>query len=146
MALRLANAKDWPAERILMAGPGIVACIQRIVDEAPEQMTVAWLLGEVNAGRQDLWLAYDDAVPDAVVMVALTAIMHYPATGYTFCRLVGLGGERLDEVLPFLDDLEAWAKAQGAQEIEPIGRDGWARVLEHRGYVRKSTVLAKRLT
>lgn len=129
-----------------MAGPSIVANIQRIVDEVPEQMTVAWLLDEVNAGRQDLWLAYDTSAPVDVLMVAFTAIMHYPATGYTFCRLVGLGGDRLDEVLPLLDEIEVWARLQGAQELEPVGREGWARVLKDRGYLRKSTNLAKRLT
>lgn len=142
----MANIKDWPLTRIARAESCITACIQRIVDEVPERLTVDWLLGEVRAGRQDLWVAYDETSPDEVVMVAFTEILHYLATGYTFMKIVGLGGRRLDELLPLLDELEEWGRRNGAQSVEIVGREGWSRRLKARGYEHKSTSVAKALS
>ena len=145
MALELANIKDWPDERIPAAAPSIAACLRQLVDDFPEMLTVDWLLAEVHAGRQEMWLAFDGAEPDVVVMTAFTQIMHYPATGWTYCRIVGLAGDRLADAWPLLDEFEEWARRNGAQEIMAEGREGWARILKGRGYTRRSTTLAKRL-
>jgi hypothetical protein len=145
VTLQIANIRSWTPERIAAASPSLLACIQRIVDERPDEVTVAWLLGEVLAGRQVLWVAFDEAAPDMVVMAAFTAIQHYLATGYTFAKVIGLGGAGIDEALPFLDEIERWAKANGAQCIEESGREGWVRVLAKHGYRRKSTTLTKAL-
>jgi hypothetical protein len=145
VTLQIANIRSWTPERVGTAAADIHDCIQRIVDDFPNELTIEWLLGEVQADRQVLWVAYDDDTPAKVVMVAFTAIQHYLATGYTFAKVIGLGGAGIDEALPFLDEIERWAKANGAQRIEESGREGWVRVLAKHGYRRKSTTLTKAL-
>jgi len=141
----MANIKAWPAERVTAAGPSILACIQRLVDEFPERLTAEWLLEQVRIGRQEMWVAFDEAEPDIVVMTAFTELQHYLATGYTFLKVTNLGGGRLSDVLPLLDEIEAWGRRNGARSIEPEGREGWVRILKGRGYVRRSTTLTKQL-
>ena len=145
MTLRIANISSWTPERVGSAASDIHDCIQRIVGEHPEELTTKWLIDELRADRQQLWVAYDEAEPDKVVMIAFTEIRHYYATGHTFMQITGLSGDGIHDALPFLEELERWGKDNGAQSIEIKGRNGWTKLLKPHGYTRKSTTLTKAL-
>lgn len=54
--------------------------------------------------------------------------------------------ESMKEVLSLLDYFEVWAKTQGAEWVEVIGRKGWERVLKPYGFNHEYTSLLKRIT
>lgn len=139
--LRIENVATWPAERLEAAMPSIRACVQRFVDEAPEALTVGWLFDEVVARRRQMWVIFDEDAPDVAVMVGIGEIQHYYATGYQFLALSGLGGARLEEAWPLVEEVYAWAREHGAQACHVIGRKGWERHLRKRGYSVKSVTL-----
>lgn len=145
MALQIANIRDWTPEQVGTAASDIHDCIQRIVDEHPDELTVKWLIDEMVADRKQLWVAFDEAEPDTVVMVAFTEIRHFLATGHTYTQITGLAGDGIHEVLPMLRELERWGQERGAQSTKVKGRDGWTKLLKPHGYTRTSTELTKTL-
>ena len=48
---------------------------------------------------------------------------------------IWLAGGRLNQMLPVLPDVEAFAKALGCKGVELEGREGWLRVLSPKNYV-----------
>jgi hypothetical protein len=145
VTLRIANIRSWTPERVGTAASDIHDCIQRVVAEFPDELTTKWLIDELRADRQQLWVAYDEADPGKVVAIAFSEIRHYLATGHTFLLTTGMAGERVHETLPLLDVIEQWGWDRGAQSSEVRGRDGWTRLLKGNGYRRKSTTLKKAL-
>lgn len=141
MALKLENVQAWTPERITAAAPSILACIQRCVDEFPTELTVEWLVGDVQAGRREMWIVFDEDVPDVAVLVGFTEFRHYYATGHPFIEVCGLGGARAREALPLLAEIQAWGKANGAKACHVVGREGWAKLLQDQGYTKKSVTL-----
>lgn len=139
--LRIENVATWPAERRDAAMPSIRACVQRFVDKEPEALTAEWLFGQVEAGQRQMWVVFDEAAPEVAVMVGTTEFRHYYATGYRFVEIRGLGGARLAEAWPLVDEVYAWARAQGARSCEVETGEGFARLLKKRGYTVKSVTL-----
>jgi hypothetical protein len=142
-AMKMLNAKDLSLEELKKFAPSIARCIDRIVESAPERLTGTWLLQEVDEGRQDLWLIMTEN--DDLVMVAFSHLQHYQATGYTFMKIIGLAGDKMEDAWPLLEEFEAFARSAGAESIEIVGRPGWARCLKDHGYEHKSTNLSKSL-
>lgn len=129
----------------MKAADDIRNCLQRVVDEFPDELTVGWLIDEVRASRQQLWIVFDDAAPDKVVAIAISEIRHYFATGHTFALITGMAGERVRETLPLLAEIEQWGRDNGARSTEVRGRNGWAKLLKPYGYGHGSTTLKKQL-
>lgn len=50
------------------------------------------------------------------------------------CHVLVLGGAEMRNWFPHIDILEAWAKSIGCHRIEELGRRGWTRVLEGKGW------------
>lgn len=93
------------------------------------------LLGE----DLQLWVASN---VDAEVFIAtLTCLVTYPTM--RVLRILWVGGEEIKKVLPMLDYIELWAKAQGAREVIFEGRPGWHRLLGKRGYRLKAHLFGK---
>lgn len=138
--LRMENIKTWEPARLEQALPVLFDHLEKIVAARPDAYTVRWLVDMVKCGIQDLWVVVDDETPDVPLASCITEVMHYKATGRSFCRIIGLGGERLDDVLPFLPELE---RALGVSKIEVVGREGWRRKLKAYGYELTMVILTK---
>src|SRR5262245_43947717 len=69
-----------------------------------------------------LWIAYNGALN----ATAITELDHATKR----CTIVALGGKDLHAWLPFLADLERYAKANGCKTMRAMGRKGWARLLK----------------
>ena len=92
-------------------------------------------------GEWQLWTAREAGQLKAVLM---TRIVFYPQL--KACQLLAAVGEERDaNMLPFMPDIEAWAKSQGCTLMEPIARAGWDRVLKPLGFVRTHVMLEKRI-
>ena len=57
-----------------------------------------------------------------------------------FCRFWSAGGA-LDDLLPMHDTIVSWARANGAERMDIVGRAGWLKVLP--GYKRGGVWMTK---
>lgn len=84
-----------------------------------------------------LWLAMRGMEIDAA---AVTLLMRTDRN--LVCVVTACGGEEMENWLPLLAEIEAWAKAEGAAKVRIIGRRGWVRALPS---YRVSNVVLERL-
>lgn len=76
-------------------------------------------------GDFQCWLAGNEAMP--IQLAVITEIVNYPCQRW--CRIVFGGGSEASAYLGFLEAIETWAKANGCEGVEIIGRPGWSRRL-----------------
>ena len=111
----------WP-----MVLPWLAAVEQR----ADGRETVADLRHWLEQGALQLWVWMEE--DDSVTGVLITEIINQARA--RICRLRVCTGRDPKRWLPFVSVIEAWAKEQGCQGMEPIGRPGWAKLLAPLGY------------
>ena len=110
--------------------------IQRGLDRGSEYTLDDIFVGLCNREFQ-LWISSGDGIEAAMVTSIQT-----DRQGITFCLLLAVGGENMNEWKNFLPQVEQWAKDEGATEMRIFGRRGWARAL---GYDIKYTAIGKTL-
>ncbi len=107
--------------------------------------------GEIDIGdiykfladrSMQLWVLYNYS-EESIVMAGVTEVCIYPKM--KICRAVVLGGNKLDDWLSFISDIESWAKEQGCSRMEAHGRRGLARKMEDIGYSNKYVVMRKEI-
>lgn len=86
-------------------------------------VTADHLKAEVIAGRAQLWFAWSDHLEAALV----TEIWDTPKG--KVCVFMSIGGVHISRWLGLLDDIEVWAKSNGAKIARTFGRKGWGRIL-----------------
>lgn len=92
-------------------------------------------------GEWRIWTARDKGELKAVLM---TRFMYYPQV--KCCELLAaVGVDRDVNMIPFMPDIEAWAKASGCRLLQPIARRGWERALKPLGFSCSHVLLEKRL-
>lgn len=139
----LRNTSNMSAEEMAPYWPGIVACLDTYCRRFSDEETTVNILKECAEGKRTLWLCLDG---DEVVLTPVTEIVTVNATGRKRLVLAEVGGSRLGECLPLLEQIEEWAKrVHGVAEAQLIGRKGWARLLPAYGYSEKAIVFEKRL-
>lgn len=89
---------------------------------------------DVLAGRDLLWLAYEEPTIHAAATTSLVNGV---------CEIVACGGENLKAFLPLLNDLEQFARDEGCKAVRIIGRKGWQRILKN--YKQKAVILERPL-
>ena len=80
---------------------------------------------------------------DEIVAIVITEIINYPRKKE--CRVLAVDGEGAKEWVHLVSEIEAWAKANGCQSIEPIARPGWEKLMKPLGYKRTHIILSKEL-
>lgn len=79
---------------------------------------------DVLNGDALLWVAYDDQD------IAAACISQIGETEWRkVCTIVACGGTNMNRWLGLLEQIEAYAKAEGCSASRIVGRDGWAAVL-----------------
>lgn len=86
-----------------------------------------------------LWLACDGAEIFAAAVTRLEL-----TNGVKFCTIVACGGRDLERWCDLINDLEAFARAEGCRSVRIYGRPGWQRKLD--GYKPIATILEKEMT
>lgn len=101
--------------------------------------TVQTVLGNIMLRTAQLWIA---ATHDRIEAACVTEI--YTRGGRKYCNLWLAGGRGVNNWLPYLKTIEAWAKEQGcdAMMIE-AARRGWQRIIKD--YKVKTVALTKEL-
>lgn len=99
------------------------------------------LLEACRSGEMQMWLAIDQEARK-ICGVCLTEVVVYPRGKWG--RVWFLAGERMQEWLPFLCNIEAWFRAEGCVGVTTGGRREWVRVLGRFGYEGETVALDRR--
>lgn len=91
----------------------------------------------LSQGSAQLWLSEDGQG------AAVTEVNTYPS-GLMRAR-IWLSAGKLDSVLSMDEAFSDWARELGCEEIELLGRRGWARVLKEQGWEPHLLIVTKRL-
>jgi hypothetical protein len=139
--MRLENTSDYTPEQFRAAFPDIVRCFRSYSQRFPHHGS-PWAIIDVAAdGKWHIFVVRDE---EGEIIIAFTAaIQTRDTTQKRVLTMYALGGERLQEAIAVLPDLEAWARAQGAQEFELVGRKGWQRLIEPYGYEPEAIIYRK---
>lgn len=140
MRLTVHNTSDWSAD--MLDWPNITAAIRRLVERFPDDITLEGVLSDIIHGRLTLWVVRDG---DTTVSVVLVSFDTNPHTGHRRATIREMVGNRGVEAIPLIVEIEEWARSQGANDIDVIGREGWKRALASQGYELVAVVLRKRL-
>lgn len=111
-----------PKENIAEVAPLVAEHLASIEARSNGHFTVDKMLGRFASSEWQLWLVWSEKV------IAIGATMLYVEdSGRTVARILFATGEHSLSWLYLMDDLKAWARAQGATKIEGTWRKGWAR-------------------
>lgn len=96
-----------------------------------------------QAKRADaqLWSYYDGEKFRGVIATRIHTTMAGRLCNLWVC--VGLDADDLIDGM--LGEIETWARSIGCHALEVVGRKGWSRKLEPRGFEKEAVVLVKRL-
>ena len=89
----------------------------------------------ITSGHMQLWPAERGCLVTEITVYPRKKVLN-----------VFLGGGDLEQLIDMHEDVQAWGKAQGCDGATIIGRPGWERVYQSRGWKRQHTVLAKEFT
>ena len=124
------------------AWPLVAGWLEGVVARSRGKESLVELRAALVAGRKQLWIWVPG--PAGVQALAVTEIVNYPAT--RICRVCIATGERRDQWLaPGVAVIEAWAKEQGCDAVEPVARLGWEPELKRLGYRAHHVILSKEL-
>lgn len=85
-----------------------------------------------------LWIARDG---ERIKACAVTQLGNYPRL--RVCSILVIGGVEMHEWLSYNGEVEEWAKSQGCEAVEGMGRRGWAKVLPKLGWSESVTLYRK---
>lgn len=144
MPLVIERTNSWSGERMRPFWPSVIECIDKLVGEFPDDYNRDFVVGEILAGKRDLWIVHDPDEAPKAILIAITHITISQATGRRVLEMSECGGERLKEALSLFSDVEEWAaKEHGIKTARLTGRPGWGRMLRPQGYARRVEVLEK---
>ena len=136
------------ADRLVEAWPAVAPLVALACARSSGKFQLPDVARALAEGDFQLWVGIDDTAPEsapAVVRVMmLTRLLPYQRL--LACELLACVGDDREAWEPLLDDIEAWARANGAALMQPIARPGWERVLAKRGYRKTHVMLEKVLS
>lgn len=98
------------------------------------------VLLELERGEKQLWMHSTD---DDFKATIITQIIDLPAKRR--CEVVYLGGLDMLEYVGEVSAIEDWARDNGCDDIQAIGRPGWERALKPLGYTRRYITVGRDL-
>lgn len=129
------------AENLVRVWPSVAPILKRATDMSHGRLGIEDLRASIFDGTLHLWLVLDG---DKVIAANTLQMKSYPRMRV----MLGLyiGGERLEEWRDLMcEAVERYAREQGCQKVEFIGRPGWGRVLSSNGYAPAFTSYEKAL-
>ena len=94
-------------------------------------------------GEAQLWMAFLPNM-DRILCSCVTDLMKWES-GHITCRVLLVGGGRIELWRNLIRQLEAYAISEGAEAMEVIGRKGWERIFSREGYTHAETTITKEL-
>ena len=119
--------------------------VRRLLEEHGSDLLEYYSLESIHTLLKNsffqLWVYLEEGSARAL---ALTSVTDYPRR--TSLEIKYLAGRGALDLLPFLEQIENWGAALGADEVSFVGRQGWRRVLSKLGYEFEAIAGRKRLT
>ena len=109
-------SKAWP-----LAAPLLEKAVNRT-----EKVTLSGLRESMILGDMQLWLVYDTKLND--VLAACGTELSTYVSGFKTARVLLLGGLDLDRWSSLTANFEKWAKQEGCDAVEMVGRKGWGKI------------------
>jgi hypothetical protein len=94
---------------------------------------------DILSGRSLVWMAWNGRTVES----AAATILINSEIGKV-CIITVCGGSDMKRWLPLIDQIEAYAKAEGCKRVRIYGRKGWLRVLD--GFEEKHVIMDKDLS
>jgi len=136
-----------PPEKVLAIAPKVMDLVERACEYSGGRFdpvsTLQACAGADPNRHWQLWIAgYSGGdEPPTMDSIAVTAITVYP-TGLKLLEMILVAGENARSWLQFEDFVAAWAKREGCQRLQALGRRGWSRTLPK--HWRQSAVIYER--
>jgi len=116
------------------------ALLRPAYDRTPKgDVANAWL--KLMNGDYMLWLVWCPGHQEALA-AWLTEIAIYP-TGWKSVRIIAAGGHEMRRWVHLVATIEEFARDEGCDAVEILGRPGWAKVFSKYGYGETTRVLGK---
>jgi len=132
----LVSLRTVDKKNINLVWPDVNGFILKALKYSDGKYNLSDIKEGIESGRMQLFIAVDNFP----IAAAVTEITDFPQKRVLSITLVG--GERMEEWLHLMNQLEAWAKDAGCEQIELFGRPGWEKVL---GWDKTYTALKKDL-
>lgn len=113
------------------------------VERSHGRWDMNFLLAELVAGNQQLWVAFDKESDCDIGGVMTTRVNEYPLMRFLCMTYVG-GKKMNDWIYPMLDAVKEYAKSINCQGREGMARHGFWRWLEGEGFSRSATFYEER--
>ena len=111
----------------------IFARLVEALGKAGNTHRISDVMRALRHGEAQTWLGANDSI-------AVTEVMRYPGR---CVACIWLAAGHLDDLLPLLPRIEAWAREQGATMIEATARRGWLPVAKAAGFSAEAIVYRK---
>lgn len=122
---------QWSWEELSRYKEALNAAMQKYARRFPDDVCLGTVAQEIAHGRTQLWLILKESTQLAAFAVTKVERTH---TGKKRVVLLDLAGEGGLKLVPLMDKLEEWARDMKADEVQTVGRSGWAKMLARRGY------------
>jgi hypothetical protein len=133
MPLSIELTTGWSTEKMARHWPSVIACLHKYVDRFPKDATVQGIILSIVTTKRQLWAVLDES--GELIMTPITEVETIDDTGEVRLRMVECAGERLQEAMPLIAEIERWGREEmGATSFELVGRKGWERLLKPHGY------------
>ena len=115
--------------------------IAKVLDEwTCNEYNLDDLYQSLMEGKAQLWILSDDE--GNIHFVGITRILQYPQVKRLLIDL--LVGEKIENALKLIAEVEAWAKTEGTTQTEAYARPGLARVLQKKAAFKEMRVVLVR--
>ena len=119
-----------------------VPFIEKAEKQSQEEMTAEDIYFKVKEKDMQLWVVFNEETD--VLAVVTTELVNYPRK--KVCRIVTLGGEKIEDWVHSISIIEDWAIENNCQAMETFCRKGFKKKLQIYGYEETYIVLGKELT
>jgi len=116
-----------PKEHVGRVLPMILSKLEDVAERSRGRMSVPAMMDQFATGQWQLWIIWDDVAqgPKAVFGTEI----YRELSDLWICGVRFLTGEDSGRWLYLVDQLEAWARANGCSRLDIVARKGWAKKL-----------------
>ena len=130
-----------PADMLTEAWPAVEAYVTQACDASRGRFTPADMCKKIVSRDFQLWAEQTDA--GDVCAIGVTRLVRYPQL--LACEFLACVGEDMAGWVGHMEQIENWARHQGATQNHLVARNGWARVMKAQGYEHTHSLLEKSL-
>ena len=130
-----------PSEKLPDVWLALLPYIEKALSYANGEQTIEDVYNDILFGNTQLWAVHLGTETQAV---GVTRLVQFPKK--KVCRVVLFSSDALDSMMHLWPRFEDWARAEGCQSIDWMGRPGFVKIMKANGYESKYTVMSKDIT